>query len=219
MPPKPEFSLLEARLEPLLDRALAEHPAVRAAEREVEAAQAEREFARARLGPRVNLELGVTHHRDLDGVRGLNADATAMLRLRQNFFRGGSDDARIRQAEARMDEARAGLARARNDVERDLRQAHEGLRSERARVPSLAEHARASAEVVQAYSAQFRIGQRSLLDLLNAEAEQFGARGALATGLYTVLAAGYRTLAAMGKLLDALGVPPPAEAAIEGASR
>lgn len=219
VPPKPEFSVLQARTEPLVERALAAHPAVRAAQSELEAAQAEREFARSRLGPRVNLELGVTHHRDLDGVRGLNTDATAMLRLRQNLFRGGSDEARVRQAEARIDEALAGLARARNDVERDLRLAHEALRAERARVPSLAEHSRASAEVVQAYAAQFRLGQRSLIDLLNAEAEHFGARGALSTGLYAVLAAGYRTLAAMGKLLEALGVPPPAEAAIDGASR
>lgn len=214
LPPILEPKLLPERLEPHLEPTLAAHPAVRAAEREREAALADREFARSRLGPRVNLELGVAHNRDLDGVRGPNAEAVAMLRLRHNLFRGGSDEARIRQSEARLDEAGAGLARARNDVERDLRQAHEALRAERDRQLPLAVHARTSAEVVEAYRAQFRLGQRSLLDLLNAEAENFGARANLASGRSALLAAGYRTLAAMGKLLEALGVALP-----EGASR
>jgi adhesin transport system outer membrane protein len=154
----------------------------------------------------VTLDLGVTQNRDYDGVRGTNADATAMIRLRQNLFRGGSDDARIRQAEARVDEANAGLARARNDVERELRVAHEAYRAERARLPALAEHARASEAVAEAYAAQFRLGQRSLFDLLNAEAERFSARGNLVTGQYSALAAGFRALAALGRLLDALGL-------------
>ena len=217
--PNLERKLLPERLEPILEQTLAAHPAVRAAERERDAALADREFARSRLGPRVSLELGMTHNRDLDGLRGLNAEAIAMLRLRQNLFRGGSDEARIRQAEARVDEANAGLARARNDVERDLRQAHEGLRAERERQLPLAVHARTSAEVVEAYRAQFRLGQRSLLDLLNAEAENFNARANQASGRSALLAAGYRTLAAMGRLLDALGVALPAEAAVEGARR
>lgn len=204
--PSGEFLRLERGIAGLVEEAVAGHPAVRSAERDRESAQADREFARSRYGPRVTLDLGVTQHRDIDGIRGVNADATAMIRLRQNLFRGGADDARVRQAEARVDEANAGLARARNDVERELRLAHEAYRSERARLPALAEHARASAEVVDAYAAQFRLGQRSLLDLLNAEGERFAARGNLVTGESAMLAAGYRALAALGVLVESLGV-------------
>lgn len=217
--PNLESKLLPERLDPVMEQTLAAHPAVRAAQRERDAALAERDFARSRLGPRISLELGVAHNRNLDGVPGLNAEASAMLRLRQNLFRGGADDARIRQAEARVDEADAGHARARNDVERDLRQAHEALRAERERQLPLAVHARTSAEVVEAYRAQFRLGQRSLLDLLNAEAENFIARANHSSGRSALLAAGYRTLAAMGRLLEALGVALPAEALIGGADR
>jgi outer membrane protein TolC len=46
-----------------------------------------------------------------------------MLRLRYNLFRGGTDVARVREAEARIDEALANYGKARNDIERNLRQA------------------------------------------------------------------------------------------------
>ena len=210
---------VEGKLPRALDEAVAQamsaHPLVRSAERDRVAAHADRDSARARYGPRVNLELGVSRNRDLDGVPGLNADRFAMLRLRQNIFRGGADEGRVREAEARIDEALANVGRARNDVERDVRQAWEALRADRARMPQLAVHAGMSVQVVEAYKQQFRIGQRSLLDLLNAENEQFSARGAVLNALYTVTAGEMRVLAGMGKLMATLGVPLPDEARVE----
>ena len=206
-------------MEAALEEALAAHPSVRAAEREVQAAQADRESARARLSPRLNLELGTSRNRDLDGVRGPNEDRFAMLRLRANIFRGGADEARMREVEARFDEAMAGLGRARNDVERDLRQAWHGLRAGRERMPSLANHAQASAQVVEAYRMQFKIGQRSLLDVLNSEAERYNAQAAALNGVYAVSADELRLLAAIGKLVATLGVPRPEEAGGADAAR
>lgn len=210
---------LPSTLELALEIAMSSHPAVRAAERDLLAAHAERDSARARLGPRVNLELGATQNRDLDGLRGVNSDRQAMVRMRYNLFRGGSDEARIREAEARVDEALANIGRARNDVERDLRQAWETLRSDRARIPQLSAHADLSVQVVEAYRAQFRIGQRSLLDVLNAESEQINARGNVINGLFAVAAGEVRILAGMGKLLESLGVALPEEAKFDEALR
>ena len=204
---------LPAELDQAIAQALAAHPAVLAAQKEVEAAQAEREFSRARLGPRINLELGVSQNHDLDGVRGLSAERIAMLRLRYNLFRGGSDEARIREAQLRIDEAAAGLEKARIDVERDVRQAWQNLKAERMRLPQLALYASTSAEVLEAYRAQFKLGLRSLLDVLNSENEQFAARGSHASGEYAVLAGEYRLLAGMGRLLAAMGIALPAEGA------
>ena len=205
--------------EAVLEAALSAHPSVRAAERDLVAAHADRDSARARHAPRINLELGMSHNHDLDGVPGLNSDRFAMLRLRQNIFRGGSDEARVREAESRIDEALANVGRARNDVERDLRQAWESLRADRARMPQLAMHAGMSVQVVEAYKQQFRIGQRTLLDVLNAENEQFSARGNVLTGLYAVSAGEAKVLAGVGKLLETLGVALPPEARPEGDAR
>lgn len=197
---------LPADLPAALADALAAHPALRAAEQELRAAEQERESARDSLWPRITLELGASRNTDIDGIPGANYDRTAMLRLRQNFFRGGADAARIREAEARREEALARLGRARIDVERDVRQAWDGLAAARGRLEALRLHAEASAEVVDAYRGQFSIGQRSLLDVLNAENESFAARSNHVSGDYAVSAGVYRLLASMGRMLEHLGV-------------
>lgn len=187
------------------------HPAVLAAEREHSAAQADRDSARGRIAPQVNLEAGVIRSKDIDGIRGLNEERFLMLRLRSNLFRGGTDVARVREAEARVDEAGANLGRARNDVERDLRQAWLGLAANRGRLPELERHAELSVQVVEAYRAQFGIGQRSLLDVLNAESELYNARANALNGQLAVTAEELRVLAAVGTLVNALGLAVPEE--------
>jgi adhesin transport system outer membrane protein len=209
VPPVSSESALPSSVRGAIDGALERNPAVRSAQLELEAAVADLEFSRDRMNPRVTVELGASHNSDLDGVRGFNGDAFAMLRLRQNLFRGGADNSRVREAQARRDEAMAKFDRQRNDVERDVRQAWEGLAAERLRLPQLQLHSSAAAEVVDAYRAQFKIGQRSLIDVLNAENEYFTARSNEVGGLYAVAAAVYKLLAATGRLLDGLGVAPP----------
>ena len=205
---------LTARLPPSLDAAIAQmtdaHPAVRAAMRDLEAAQADREAARGRaVAPRLALELGGSANHDIDGVRGLSGDRFAMLRLRYNLYRGGADEARIRETEARMDEALANLAKAKNDTQRDLRQAWDGLVEDRARLPQLGRYVAATNEVVASYRAQFSIGQRSMLDVLNTENELFTAKSSLYSGLSAISSGELRVLAAMGRLLEALGLSVP----------
>lgn len=217
-------AMLPASLSVALAQALEIHPAIRAAQKELLAAQADRESARSRLvAPRVTLELGQSSNHDIDGIRGLGADRFAMLRLRYNLFHGGIEDSRVREAEARIDEALANYAKARNDTERDLRQAWEGLAEDRVRLPQLQRYAVASAQVVTSYRAQFTLGQRTLLDVLNAENELFTARSGHYTGIYVVTVGELRVLAAIGKLLATLGValersPPTGTARVEGES-
>lgn len=200
-------ALLPHSLASALTQALETHPAIRAAHKELLAAQADRESVRSRFAsPRLALEVGTSANHDLDGLRGANTDRFAMLRLRYNLFRGGIDDARVREAEARIDEARADYGKARNDTERDLRQAWQGLVENRIRLPQLERYAAASAQVVNAYRLQFSIGQRTLLDVLNAENELFSAKSSQRTGQYAVTLGELRVLAAMGKLLETLGV-------------
>lgn len=57
----------------------------------------------------------------------------------------------------------------------------------------------------EAYAKQFKIGQRTLLDLLNSEQEVLRARQSVAETRSDRLLAQYRVLEAMGALLDHLG--------------
>lgn len=209
-PPQSLAAALPREFEVALEAALAAHPAVQAAQKEFEAAQHDRDSVRARRSaPRVAIEAGASRNRDLDGVVGPNQDRYAMLRLRYNLFRGFGDDERLREAEARIDEAIADLARVRNEVGRDIRQAWESLAADRSRLPQLERYARASADVAEAYRLQFQLGQRTLLDVLNAENERYGARGSLIAGRTAVTAGEIRVLSSFGRLLEALALDLP----------
>ena len=201
-------------LPPTLERAVAaatvSNPIVQSAEKEIEAAQHDRESARAQLAmPRVTIDAGASRNRDIDGIAGPNHDQYAMLRLRYNFFRGFGDSERVRETEARIDEAIAELGRVRIEVERDVRQAWEGLAADRARVATLEHYARASADVVEAYRLQFQLGQRSLLDVLNAENESYSATANLIAARAAVVVGELRVLASMGQLMNTLEVSVP----------
>lgn len=200
---------LPARIDDALSDALVMHPALKAAEKEVEASQFDRESARARLArPRVTIEAGASRNRDIDGIGGPNSDRYAMLRLRYNLFRGFGDFERVRETTARIDETLAELARVRGELERDVRQAWGALVADRNRLPQLESYARASAEVAEAYRLQFRLGQRSLLDVLNAENERYSAYSSYVAGRAAVSVAELRLLASQGRLIEALGLSP-----------
>jgi adhesin transport system outer membrane protein len=64
------------------------------------------------------------------------------------------------------------------------------------------------------YRQQFDIGQRGLLDLLDADNELFLSRDSLVTATYAEMFASYRLLATMGVLTEALGVTVPQEASL-----
>lgn len=129
-----------------------------------------------------------------------------MLRLRYNFFRGFGDSERVRETEARIEEALAELARVRNDVTRDVRQAWEALRVDRMRLPQVAQYARASSDVADGYRLQFQLGQRTLLDVLNAENERFNALSGYVAARAAVTTDELRVLASQGRLVLALGL-------------
>ncbi len=76
---------------------------------------------------------------------------------------------------------------------------------------ALKQYVDSSTAARDAYAKQFSIGQRTLLDLLNAENELFNSRLTYVTGQYTEVGATYRLFSGMGKLLEVLQVAPPAE--------
>jgi adhesin transport system outer membrane protein len=179
---------------------------VHAARAELLAARAGVRTVRADLMPRVDVELSANRNRDIDGVKGPNNDTQAMLVMRYNLFRGGADDARIREAMERETVALETLNNAVQSTEESVARTWSALVASRNRLAPLEAHARATAQVLEAYRAQFELGKRSLLDLVNAENELFQARSALRTGQATAQSAEYRVLAAVGSLVKAFGL-------------
>jgi adhesin transport system outer membrane protein len=126
--------------------------------------------------------------------------------LNWNLYNGGSDQARIRQAANTVNQA----ADLRDKACRDTRQvaaiAFNDTRKFAEQLEQLDRNVLAIEKARDAYRQQFDIGQRSLLDLLNAENELFTARRAYANAQYDLLISQARTLAATQRLTSQLGL-------------
>lgn len=204
----PMFDLasLPAGSEEAVTRALKNHPTLKLAQADIEAAQAQYESARSLMYPKLHFEVDRTWNSDIDGVEGDNEDLTAMLRLRYNLYNGGSDKARIRQTQHQINEA----SEIRNNAHRQAIQgielswnAYEILTRQ---IKYLEQHVMSSAATRDAYQKQFNIGQRSLLDLLDTENEVFSSKNAFIAAKYDHLLSQYRLLNGMGEMLDRLSV-------------
>ncbi|MCV5373153.1 TolC family protein, partial [Escherichia coli] len=75
----------------------------------------------------------------------------------------------------------------------------------------LIQHVDSMSNTVIAYQKQYRIGKRTLLDLLNTENELFESRKNYLETQFAQQYAQYRTLTSTGQLLDALRVDIPEE--------
>ena len=187
-------------------------PTVQIAASDVDVSAAELRGTRANFYPRFDVEVASTAGNDLDGQKGSSVDASALLVLRYNLFRGGADIAREREAFHRVNESRAGLERARRQAEEEARFSFNALTTARSRTTALRGKAEAQRRSRDAYAQQFEIGQRDLLDVLDAENELFLARVGLVTAEYTERFAVYRLLAITGDLLEVLSIGAPREA-------
>jgi adhesin transport system outer membrane protein len=124
---------------------------------------------------------------------------------------GGADIAREREAFERLREAREVLRQIQRGAEEEARVAYNALVTARARVESLRAAVEAQRATRDVYAQQFDLGQRSLLDLLDAENELFVARSNLTTAEYTEMFGVYRVLAVTGDLLTTLDIDRPKE--------
>jgi adhesin transport system outer membrane protein len=192
------------------EKAMLIHPAIRSASADVASAEAQYGVAKSALSPRVDLEL--TANRDSDVVHSSSKDSMAMLRLKYNFFRGGADAGRVNEARYQIREANDNLNRVRRQVLETLSHSFNALDTSRDRVVELKAYVESSRATRDDYAKQFYIGQRTLLDLLNAENEHATARSSLVSDLYSELLSKYRVMAGMGALLKTLEIIPLTEA-------
>ncbi len=211
-PTAPDATLVPRSADETVTTAIENHPILKSAHADVKATEQQREAAKSFLYPRLDLEMGAGNNRNLDGIRGENDERYAMLRMRWNIFKGGSDVARIEETTHLMREATEVKNRTQRQVEESTRLSYNALQSASERLPALREHAEKSAATRDSYARQFNLGQRTLLDLLDSENETFTASSNLINGSYLELFARYRLLADMGQLLSYLGVAPPEEA-------
>lgn len=136
----------------------AEHPGLLALKHEAEAVRADQDQLAKSRWPRVDVETGVGNH------------SYARLVLNWNFFDRAADynvDGAAKQiiaAERREEQLERELAQQSESAEADMAQSALQIQAAEAQIG-------ASEEVARLYEMQFRVGRRSLIELVNAYAE------------------------------------------------
>lgn len=214
--PQPDRSLLPGSLDEALKIGRDNHPGLKSAAMDVEAAKEARERAKSNNYPRLSLELGQKWDNNIDGVKGANEETQAMLRLRYNLFSGGADRARTEAAAQQMGSAEEINSRAHRQLEEGIRLSWAGYELVGEQLNYLREHVESAMATRNAYQKQFDLGKRSLLDLLDAENELFESRRAFVSGERDFTLSQYRILNATGRLLQSMHVRLPASYQQEG---
>ncbi len=176
----------------------------------VQSAEANEKVANAAHSPTLELRAGTGRDREQPGDVFRNVQSSRVqLLLTYNLYRGGADEARVRQTIAQAYAARDVRDFTCRNVQQDLAVAWNNITRLRQQIPFMRDHELSTAKVRQAYQQQFQIGQRSLLDLLDTENELFDARRALLNAVYDLKKFEYQWLTMAGQVLPALGLVQP----------
>lgn len=210
----PQAAIRDVRtLDAAIARGRSGNRALKITEADISVAENEIGVADAAAYPKLNLELGATRDRNIDGARGDSNDASALVVLRWNLYRGGSDEAQRRVALGRMSQAMAQRHATARTTEEEARRSWVQYQTANERIPPLGGAVEKNRRVRDAYTDQFfNQGQRTLIDVLNAENELFVSQGRLVSAESSRVFSAYRLLAAMGELVDVLQLELPPEA-------
>ncbi len=197
---------MPATVESALLVGLKTNPALRAAVENIEASQYDLDARRSAFSPRLDLKAYSQADKSYLGTPGNRLDSAVELVLNYNLFNGGSDAARNRQYRERKNLA----IDEREKACRDMRQTLSIAYNDALRLKDQLNYIAIQVDLVEktraAYQDQFKIGQRTLLDLLNTQNEYFDARRAQVNAENDLSLAYLRTYAGMGRLLEILGL-------------
>ena len=180
--------------------ALRESPAVVAALYREQAARFNIDLIRGELLPEVKLE--ANYARRFDSQTNIeDAESTTVTgRLTVPFYTGGEVEARVRQAKQTQLQRLQEIEQARTEVQAQVVTAWSQLEAAKAAVESDLVAVTANRVALAGVREEERVGQRTLLDVLNAEQELLNSEVTLATDRRNVVVASYALVASFGRL-------------------
>ncbi|MDH3636262.1 MAG: TolC family outer membrane protein [Gammaproteobacteria bacterium] len=199
-------SMPREQLDLLIDQALVDHPAMRVAKSNIEAAQSDHRRSLKTRYPNLDLRLATEYGEDLDGLDGNTEETSIVLNLSYNFYRGGRNDAEQQKKVSAVYEQKEFAARVRRQVINTLRLSWTADDLLVQQLKFLNAHVLKAGQTVESYKEEFFIGQRDLIDLLDAENELNTARNQYTEAKYDSLVARYRVYEGIGRLFEAAAI-------------
>jgi outer membrane protein len=126
------------------------------------------------------------------------------------IYQGGAEYSAVRQAKETHGQRRLELDQTRDQVRQGIVQAWGQLEATKSQIKSTDVQVKAAESALNGVREEARVGQRTTLDVLNAQQELVNARVAVVTAQRDRVVASFTLLAAVGRLSPrALGLPVP----------
>lgn len=209
--PSSVANLQPRSLSEALGTARIHHPLIKTAQADLDASRALIKQARSEYMPKLDIELLGRQGYELEGVLGRESEVRAELVMRWNLFRGGIDRSNVQEQVRRADEERFGLRRAHREVEEVVRLAWDRRNQQQRRYARLRDQLASTMRLIDSYGEQFKVGDRSLLDLLDTQNTRFNTQVSVETARAAFQLAEYRVIASTGMLLQRLNIQAPAQ--------
>lgn len=199
---------LPKSLEEAMATAEAEHPALLSSRHSIAASDFEVEAIKGELLPSITLEGDYTRRWEPSATTPDSESASIVGRLRVPLYQAGAVSSRIRQAREVATQRRLESEDVRAEVHAAVATAWDGLIAARAQIVADRQQIRAATVALDGVRQEQRVGQRTTLDVLDAQQELLNAQVNLATSTRNEVVAAYTLLAAVGRLnARYLGLP------------
>jgi len=178
------------------------HPSVATAQFNIDAAQLQVKVAEGALYPTLSVQ--GSYSQNFMSAQSLNTfqtSSTSVLgTLSVPIYQGGAEYAAIRQAKETLGQRRMDFDGARDQVRQTVVQSWGQLEAAKANIEATTAQVQSSEIALNGVREEARVGQRTTLDVLNAQQTLVNARVSLVTAQRDRVVASYTLLAAVGKL-------------------
>ncbi|ATQ69888.1 MULTISPECIES: TolC family outer membrane protein [Methylosinus] len=180
--------------------ALAEHPVVRAAQHDADAADLDIKVIESDFMPSLSMVGQVYTQSDIQGRGNRAVGAQVLGKLSVPLYSGGETSARMRQAKEVAGQRKLDIDVARAELLALTRANWGALEAAKAQLAAASAQIEAAERALTGVREEAKAGKRTTLDILNAQQELLGARIGLVFAQRDRVVASYAALAAIGRL-------------------
>jgi outer membrane protein len=209
-PASPVDRFIPHTLPGAVDSGLAQHPNVVTAQHNVDIATLQVKVVEGALYPTLSLQGSIqkNYEQTLSLLQSFSASAQAQFSV--PLYQGGAEYAAIRQAKETQGQRQLDLSVARDQVRMTVTQSWAQLDAAKNSIESTKNQVRSAESALNGVREEARLGQRTTLDVLNAQQELVNARVAMVAAQRDRLVNSYGLLAAVGRLSSrVLGLAVP----------
>lgn len=152
------------------------------------------------LYPTLTVSASAQQYWDVGPTTVRQTNASVIGQLSVPIYQGGLPEAQIRSAKETLTQKRLDMETSRDRAQSDVTQAWGSLEAAKAQILATQAQVQAAEIALNGVREEARVGQRTTLDVLNAQQELVNARVALVTAQRDRVVASYTLLAAVGRL-------------------